>query len=102
MSPEPHPCDLDGTNKFRAADAAVRTMGYDLDCLAGAFHATGNTRMADQLTIMSAECDRINNLIKEALQDSVNVMIQRTNESSSNMLRAAFAVAGIDLEKGEG
>jgi len=102
MQTEPHPCDLDGTNKFRAAAAAVRAMQFDLDMLAAAFDDTGNAKMADKLATLADNCERVNSLIKEALNDSVNVMMQRTNESSHNILMAAFAVAGINLEKEKG
>jgi hypothetical protein len=97
ITPEPHPADLDGIRKFHDAARGMRRVQLELDALSESFDFTGNEKMADRLAGLADDCLALSKLVNEAVADNINVMIQRTHESSRNMIMAAFAVAGIDM-----
>ena len=97
MSEVTDPGEVDGTNKIRAAVAGIRSICQELTVLSDAFYQTGNTKVSDDLGHLADNCTQICELIKQGLSDNAQVTMQRANESSHNMLMAAFAMAGVDL-----
>lgn len=79
----------------RGVRAGLSSTAYDLQSIADAFHATGNSAMSDRLSKIArnilADADAMN----EAVQNNLDEYMAQTFENSNNILRAAMA--GIEV-----
>lgn len=80
-------------NEVGAALGPVRSVEFDLRSLAHAFSVTGNTNVAEQLRGLADVLGAAEEQVKEIADWHFNDYLRLCDQSSKNMLGAAFAVA---------
>lgn len=89
---------MDWFKKHCKGTEEIFNIAYELQGIAKAFHAVGNDVMAERLHLISKELFIAQEMIRDAVGESISEDIKRTGENSLLILEAALA--GITLEKG--
>lgn len=79
----------------------IRTVQFELRCLADAFYQTGNSKVSNELTDLCRILSESRDCIHNSIGDMVHQRTLDAQASSINVLRAALAGAGSNILSGE-
>lgn len=85
-------------DKLHDGAATIVNISVALDRLADGFEITGNMTLAQKLYHMSARLEKTANEIRSGAGEAVTEQLNRSQESTNNMLLAALASTAQTLE----
>jgi hypothetical protein len=77
----------------------VRSVAGQMAGLADAFEATGNAKVSGRLMEMVHRLDESMRILNDGFGDDLDRQVRESTQASHNMVEAAFAVAGVYLDK---
>ena len=88
--------------KHHTAQDILSSIQYELEDLSKSFYHTGNTIIGEQLETISKEIGSANKMFRDAVNQDISESLKRSQEASTNMLKAALAGCLVGAKKKKG
>jgi len=85
-------------DKTSNATKELMSISYELDNLSRAFFTTGNDIMAEKMNLLAVRVESCQLDIRKSMGENISDQLQRSQESTGNIMRACLAGALIQRE----